>query len=485
MRRTFILLFIMLSASVLNGQPFDPFGPANPTIMGRGGSFTATAQGYNSFFYNPAGFARKGELTITSVNAWAFMDQGMVSIAQDLVAGSLGLPLPSQAAPRAIDPDDFADLQVLFDDLATWVDDTDEGDLEAILLIATGDAVDIDPDADIADIIAQAGIEDVMDFLLAVEAAAAGIAPLPISVADIEALLATALPSGYLRAGGMLGLGYVGEGLGLGLFANTEAVVDGTNILQATGTAYNTITFVGGMGLSFGDLDVGVGIRPTVFGYSQVNAAPILASFLSGGALDFSTIFANTVYFGSGLGIDIGAVYKLGPFGIGVAVKDLFGTQISYRKSGFDEYYQALIAASLPIGAELTASEAGDAWTIPMKINMGFEFHPDLGVMTYLVDPSVSVDLLDVTSTLRTIQSGGQITGDQVLAMFNFGGQVELLRFLTVSAGYYGGYLSAGLGLSAFILDFNAAIAGDFGPDATGAWGFNNVGLSAEIAFRL
>lgn len=492
MRRSLTILLLLLGAIAVSAQPFDPFQPANPIVMGRGGSFTATASGYNSFFYNPAGFARDGELTLTSVNVWAFMDRDFVSTAWD-IAGTgastlLGTP---DASIRAIDPTALEGLEGYFTDLTEWVEGAEGAgaDLEAIIVAATGDTdISITNESDLAEIIAAAGTEDVIAFLEAVEQAAdaAGYS-LPFSVADLEAAIAAALPSGYLRVGGMAGLGYVGNGIGLGLFLNTEGVVDGTNVLQATGMAFNTITFVGGLGLSFGNLHLGLAIRPTIFGYSEISAAPMVSSYLASGSLDgfdMSTIFANSVFFGSGLAVDVGALYELGPFSFGIAAKDLLGTQIAYRTTTFDEYYQAIIAASLPLGSELTAEEEDAAWSIPMKVNVGAEFHPDLGVVSYLFDPSISVDLLDLSLALRTFQAGQQMTTDQILSMLNFGGEMNLLRFLSIRGGYYGGYLSAGIGLDIFVVDINAAIAGDFGRDDAGQWGFSNVGGSVEVAFR-
>ncbi len=492
MRRSLTLLLILFGAVGVSAQPIDPFQPANPIVMGRGGSFTATASGYNSFFYNPAGFARDGELTLTSANIWAFMDRDFVSIAQDIVGTGAGIFSGAPAASsRAIDPAALEGLEGYFTDLTDWVAGAEGAgaDLEAIIVAATGDTdINITNESDLAEIIAAAGTEDVIAFLEAVEQAAGDAGyPLPFTVDDLQAALASALPSGYLRVGGMAGIGYVGNGIGLGLFLNTEGIVDGTNLLQATGMAFNTITFVGGLGLSFGNLHLGLAIRPTIFGYSEISAAPIVSSYLAGGSFDgfdISTIFTNAVYFGSGLGIDVGALYELGPFSFGIGVKDFLGTHIAYRATTFDEYYQAIIAASLPLGSELTAEEEDAAWTIPMKVNVGAEFHPDLGVTSFLFDPSVSVDLLDLSLALRTFQAGQQMTTDQILSMLNFGGEVNLLRFLSVRGGYYGGYLSAGLGLDIFVVDINAAIAGDFGRDAAGQWGFSNVGGSVEFAFR-
>ena len=104
-RRTVLLLLFIASAVAGWAQPVDPFSPENPVVMGRGGSFTAKATGYNSFFANPAGFAGDGELTLASVNVWAFMNRELVTIAQEIAGGQLSFG--RSATPRSTDPDAY------------------------------------------------------------------------------------------------------------------------------------------------------------------------------------------------------------------------------------------------------------------------------------------------------------------------------------------------------------------------------------------
>ena len=361
MHRSVAVLVCLVLASFAWAEPFDPYRPESALVMGRGGSFTATASGYNSFFYNPAGFARRGEFTLASTNLWVFMDRDLVELARGAAGPMLGLGASSGSvvAPRSLDPAALEALGVYFEDLAGWVETTDPATIEQILIDATGDSgLTFTGEDDLAALLAAAGADDIVAFLEALEAAAiANGAALPFTVADLTAALAAALPRGYLRVGGQVGLGYLGNGIGLGLFANGEMTVDGTDIFQAYGTAYNTITFVGGLGLTFGRLDVGLAIRPTVFGYTRVNAAPVIATYLSGGTVDLASMFANTVYFGSGLGLDIGARIGFGPLAVGLAIRDLFGTRIDYRSTTFAEYSSALSSASLPLGSPLSAAE--------------------------------------------------------------------------------------------------------------------------------
>jgi len=489
LRRVLAGALMLVCSGMLFGQTLDPFAPENPSVMGRGGSFTATANGYNSFFTNPAGFAGEGEFTVASANTWAFMDDALVGLVTDLLTGNSAIP----SAGSSSDPAAFESLSDSFTALSDWVADEDPAVMEDILQTAAGDTgITFSSEDDFSTFLATAGAEDLVGFLEAVDAAAEangasiyGTAGYPdTTVDDLVAAVDAALPRGRLRVGAQIGLGYAGNGIGVGLFANAEASFDGSNILQASGIAYNTITFVGGLGLSFGALDLGISVRPMVFGYSRASAGPIVGSFLSGGTVDYTAMFDGAVFYGSGLGVDVGALFHLGPFTLGASVRDLLGTRILYRKSSFDEYFQALLEASLPAGSELSAEQERGAISFPMKVNLGFEFHPDLGVLSFLFDPSVSVDLLDVTSAVRSWQAGQAVTGDQLVDMLNFGGQVRLLRFMTVQAGYYGGFLSAGLGMEILMLQINTAVAGDFGFDDAGSLGFTEVGGSIEIGIR-
>ena len=75
------LLLVVLALSVLPtpGAAAETvrqkeFQPANPEILGQGGSFVAVAEGFNSLFTNPAGLAmtEEPELTLPSLTIWAY-----------------------------------------------------------------------------------------------------------------------------------------------------------------------------------------------------------------------------------------------------------------------------------------------------------------------------------------------------------------------------------------------------------------------------
>jgi len=75
MRR--LILVILIIAIPLAFAVADPIKenaliPLSPETVAQGESFTGVARGYNALFSNPAGFARKGSLTLASATSWIY-----------------------------------------------------------------------------------------------------------------------------------------------------------------------------------------------------------------------------------------------------------------------------------------------------------------------------------------------------------------------------------------------------------------------------
>ncbi len=480
---------------------YDPFMPQNPIVMGQGGSFTANAAGYNAFFHNPAGFARKGDFTLISLNTWAFMDKQILDlIIKFATEGTPGMTEPAMQNVSAkatteesslsgsinwgdygIDPETGAQLEEQLGEIETWVSEQTPEELEALTqdIMENSEVIadiDLENAESVEDIISQVEVGDVFTLLDEIQEADP---TFPVGSQELQDTINAALPGGDLKVGAMAGLGWAGKGIGLGAFFNTELSLRGDNLLFATGKAYNTISFVGGIGLNFGKLSVGAAVRPTILSYTVVEPYPILQSFLFGDGnteLSVASIFANQIIYGTGIAIDAGALYDIGPFTIGLSVKDLFGTSFNYRQTDINTFLAAVQQGGLPDGTALTEEQEANSWKIPMKISAGAQFHPDLGFFRYIFDPRISLDIVDVTRALRAHKAGEF----NPLEMIHFGAEVKLLSLLKVRAGYYGGYISGGVGLKLLFIDVNAAVAGDF--DSAG--NFSNIGGSIEAAIR-
>jgi hypothetical protein len=75
MKNLFAVLLLFLGAGTAFADTFKeiPFVPMSPEVIGRGGSAIADARGYDSLFYNPAGFSRDpSTFTLGSTSSWVY-----------------------------------------------------------------------------------------------------------------------------------------------------------------------------------------------------------------------------------------------------------------------------------------------------------------------------------------------------------------------------------------------------------------------------
>ena len=148
--------------------------------------------------------------------------------------------------------------------------------------------------------------------------------------------------TGGLGVGSSLGIGYIGQGFGLGAVLILDSSLYGQTLLGVTGDLTATLGFIGGLSLPF-DLGgsrryhVGADIRPMIRMHTPVTnstAVAVLTALTSGGDIGSALSSATTVY-GSGIGLDLGAIAELGWFSLGLSIRDLGGTQFNYASNTF------------------------------------------------------------------------------------------------------------------------------------------------------
>ena len=360
-----LLIFILAAGSASAAEIAEtPFLPLSPEIMGRGGSFIADAHGYNSFFYNPAGYSR-GSATFTLADA------------------------------------------------ALWVHARPDE------LVAMGSQI------------------------------ASGTST-PLSMLSF---LNNQVTTGGFGIGASFGIGYVGNGLGLGVVLIEDSMLYGPTLLDLTGNLTFTLGFIGGLSVPFDWLGmkvhVGGDVRPMIRAHALIDngsALNMITALATGGSLLTALDPADTVY-GVGIGLDLGAIAELGWFTFGLSVRDLGGTQFKYDHKSFGTVFGALTTqVQFPAGTAVTA----DQYVIPMDIALGIGMHPDMGSVNYFFDPSLSIDLHDLV---------GMISGTtSVWALLHAGLEMKLLSLFTLRAGYSGGFMSLGAGVKLLIFDMNFAL---------------------------
>jgi hypothetical protein len=176
---TVALVALVLPCALVQAAEYTepPLVPLSPSIMAQGGAAVAAAHGYESFFYNPAGFSRgKRELVIPGVTTWLYSR----------------------------------------------------------------------PDA-----------------LLAFGMAALAAPPTPTAILD---LIGSQVTGGGFGIGASAGIGFVGDGLGLGMVLMMDSLLRGPTLLGLTGDMTGTLAFIGGfsapVALGKAKLHLGVDVRP-------------------------------------------------------------------------------------------------------------------------------------------------------------------------------------------------------------------------------
>lgn len=341
-----------------------PFLPMSPQVMGMGGSFIADAHGYDSFFYNPAGFSRSGgSFTLLSATTWAYArPDELFALGQKLSGG-------------------------------------------------TG------------------------------------------SSSSTLSFLNNQVTSGGFGIGASAGIGYVGNGLGLGMMIIEDSYLYGSSLMGASGYLTATIGFIGGLSVPFDvlgfRLHVGGDIRPMVRVHAPISnsvALGMLTAIADGQDVLAPLNSADTLY-GVGVGLDLGAIAELGWFTFGLSVRDVGGTQFKYNQNTFGTFSNTFGSTlRFPGGIPVTA----DQYVIPMNVGLGAAFHPDLGATKYWIDPSISLDVQDL---------GGVLGGSNSLwYALHAGAQLRLINMFALRTGLNQGYLTFGAGVKLLVLDVNFAL---------------------------
>ncbi len=360
MKKTiFTLIMLLFAAAFAFCYEETPFMPMNPTIMGQGGAVTAGANGYNSFFTNPAGFSRESR------------DQGSFTI---------GAMSWAYARPDKI-------TGILSGSGAGYLDRLND------------------------------------------EATAGGL--------------------GY---GGLFGLGWVGNGLGLGAFFLTDTFLYGPDVASITGDLTATIAFVGGLAIPFhvGDMTIHVGgdLRPMIRVHALLKNSDAMKLFtsLADDERVFSSLNSADALHGTGMAVDLGAIAELGGFSFGVSIRDLGGTSFKYNVSDLGTVIDRLTSSIQFPGGD----ESDGTYTIPMEISAGIAFHPDLGGTKFSFDPIFHAGVQDVQGILENEGS--------IWTHLHVGVEARLFSFFTLMGGINQGYFTAGMGLRLAFFDLDFAI---------------------------
>jgi len=531
------LLIVVVMATMVAAGAFaqvDPFFPPNPATIGRGGSFTADAQGYNAFFYNPAGFAGKNEFTLLSVNMYAVMDRRLLDAIWKVAVAQQQLDF--SAYTKGIQSRDTAgSLQSLLDASKFYTDALAILTPEQVQTKVQGSVFQAEmaslssqgllvPGVDLSKITsyeqAVAALDpkilanpallaatldtftNILIYGVAGEYNAAAKSTLTAALDSALAEAASVLPKGNLDLGAAVGMAWTGSGIGIGVFSQADITMRtpskvgsraGT-ILDAKGRAMWNVTLAAGFAFDLIDgIKLGVALRPTILSYGDFSPLGIM-SIVSKASPTPQQIFSAVVPAGAYktfyIGVDVGTLIKIEDFTIGITLKDLIPYKLKYYQ--YKDYNAFLESMPFKSGTNAVADSEGLYFIPPFKINAGIQWHPDLKEGAKLFDIKAGVDMFDVLGFIRyaanVAKNDASILVDEYnfLDMFGIGAEMKFFDFLSVRGGFYKRTATVGLGFRLLFVDLN--VAGLFRgldlSEGTKTPGFTEAGVSLELALR-
>ncbi len=267
--------------------------------------------------------------------------------------------------------------------------------------------------------------------------------------------LATLITNLYagLSVVGPIGFGYVGNGLGVGIFNGSDILLRTTTPGNLSLEASERMLLSGGYAFRIplapidGALDIGALLKGFMIGRVTVTGT-ILAidSLLS--SLNVSTFLNNPFDLTTGIGLDAGVRLSLWK---NVLAFGLTGTNI--YTPAMTNHYASLSSFS---GGGSTVA-APTTTVLPANISFGMEYNPPLGNLgRYFNAISLYLDYRDILDFL--LYPG---TAENIVLKFSVGAQVRMLDILSLRAGFARGLPAFGFGLNLTAFTLNAAIYGD------------------------
>ncbi|MFO7848704.1 MAG: hypothetical protein R6V67_01980 [Spirochaetia bacterium] len=390
-----LIMVVVLPAAFAETRDDFFFAPVSPRIMGQGNSFTAVADGYESLFTNPAGFARSGgSFTLLSAT------------------GSPYIPLEKM--------EDFTGFM--------------------------GDVSNLDPEND--------------------------------SMSDILSPIDSLLRENGIGGNASAGMGFVGKNIGLGVILDSDLYgrARRDTLLSTRMKGHATVGGVAGLAFPFhfgdttlyagGDLRYMYRMRSrdlTMKDVLEMSAAD------SGGTQEEPEV---ELLVGDTFAMDLGLIAERGPFTLGLSVRDFLGTEFSY---------EIATANDMETRSELTENDP--EYIIPMSVNLGASYRPDLGGLSRIIDPMFHAEYKHVFYQDSVYERNeGYKSTPSFWNHVHMGTEVKLLNFLKLRAGLNQGYPTVGAGLKLLFLDMNMSFfsreVGDYPGDE------QNSGFTLEAALR-
>jgi hypothetical protein len=246
---------------------------------------------------------------------------------------------------------------------------------------------------------------------------------------------------------GPLSFGYIGKGLGFGIYNQTDLRLWSNNSLTANVKVWDDVVLAGGYGyrLPFsGDvhaLDAGILLKGGFRG--TVNGAVTVLDIMN---LDVDTLMDQPFEFTSYIGFDLGLRYSIGEsWVIGLVGRDVYTPTVSSEYGNVMDFID---------GATPTESDIYDK--MPFQLDAGLMFRPGVELRNYSIsDIKIMLDYADVFDFWIYPE-----TAVNPALHIGLGTEVTVMEILDVRLGFSQGLFAAGLGIDLYYFDMNLAMFG-------------------------
>lgn len=276
-------------------------------------------------------------------------------------------------------------------------------------------------------------------------------------------LLSDLIVTNGIGANANTGIAFVGKGLGLAVVVDVDSYGRGKTALGTEVDAVGTAAVIAGLSFNpqLGPFSIHVGgdLR-LMYRMKMDNVSVLDLISLSDGT---GTPDVN-VLSGGGLAVDLGTIVDVGSWSFGMSVRDIGGTKFYYEYENLDTGAVGNVE-----------DDFGVEYKIPMVVSTGIGYHPNLGALKLIIDPTFNFEY-------QHVYYADEDNTPSFWTGVHAGTEIKVLRFMKVRAGINQGYITVGIGAKLLFLDLNMAYftreMGEYaGVDP-------NSGLSLEVAIR-
>lgn len=300
--------------------------------------------------------------------------------------------------------------------------------------------------------------------------ALAAIADGTVSQSEAESTLGNLVADNGLGAGASIGLGWAGKGFGIGITVISDALATGPSYDASVMTVRNQANAILGMAwpleLGLFKFSFGVDVR----GFYRLDSSGTwpfgkLATALLTGQGFSELIATQPVMGGYGLAVDTGATLGIGPLSAGVMIRD-YGYKFYMENSTIGDI---LDSGSIPI-----SGTSAYALTPVYTAGLGLRFGNRKTLATsFYVEADNPMNFIEKASTdFKTS-----------LDLLHAGGELRLLNFLSLRAGFNEGLLAFGAGLDFAFIEIDAAIFSEKIANVADGPGRSGIALQAALRF--